>query len=249
MKITVLGSGTYQPTVKRGCSGYLIEIDDYTLLLDAGSGTMRQLAHCSVSPADIDYVYLSHLHIDHTGDLIPILFCKKNQNVINPKDIVIFGPKGLKEYLNLFLDSDYVNILSNLYDVSICEFDLKIMSFPSWSIEILPMDHSIESYGIKITCGNKSLAYSGDTGYCDNLVKLCKGVDLAIIECTLLDSDNVSGHLTPAEAGKIAHNAACSRVILTHINPIADESEMLSSCSRYYCGDIAVAKELEPIVL
>ena len=58
----------------RGNSGYLLECSESTILLDGGSGTLRRIADFGLDYSSIDIICYTHLHIDHTFDLIPFLF-------------------------------------------------------------------------------------------------------------------------------------------------------------------------------
>ncbi|HPB00757.1 MAG TPA: MBL fold metallo-hydrolase, partial [Candidatus Marinimicrobia bacterium] len=65
MHLTILGSGSFLPNEKRNCSGYLLDIGDETLLLDGGSGTLRQIVKAERSVLEVGRVFYSHFHLDH----------------------------------------------------------------------------------------------------------------------------------------------------------------------------------------
>lgn len=75
LSVMVLGSGGPAVSAKgRASAGYLIFIDgEAKILLDAGGGTYQRFAKSGVGAKDLDIILLSHLHIDHTGDLSPII--------------------------------------------------------------------------------------------------------------------------------------------------------------------------------
>ena len=77
MRLTILGSGTLVPVANRCNPGYLLDIANDTILLDSGSGTLRQISSAGRSIWDINQIFYSHLHIDHTNELIPLLFAYK----------------------------------------------------------------------------------------------------------------------------------------------------------------------------
>jgi len=77
MKLTILGSGTCIPNKKRGSSGYLLETSVSKMLLDCGSGTTWKLEQIGINYLEIDHIFFSHIHPDHTGDLVPFLFATK----------------------------------------------------------------------------------------------------------------------------------------------------------------------------
>ena len=250
MRLTVLGSGTFQPTPERGCSGYLIEIGDEKILLDAGSGILRQLSKINVSAEDIDIIVFTHLHIDHTGDLAPLLFAKHHIIKSNKKDLLLFGPPGFQKFFSQLNAIYNKSIQAEDYVLTIQECTENGFNFKDFSIAFLPVMHTDNSYGIRIEDTNgRTLAYSGDTDYCDNLIALCRKSDIAIIECSFQDDQKFPGHMTPSEVGKAAHLAECKRILLTHIYPVADVEKLLSSCSIYYHGTIEIAEELKTITI
>ena len=71
MRITVLGKSPSWQDAGGACSGYLVEEDGFSLLLDCGNGVFSKLRHyCDY--VDLDAVLISHLHADHFLDLIPL---------------------------------------------------------------------------------------------------------------------------------------------------------------------------------
>ena len=66
--LTVLGSTPY-PRPGEPCSGYLIRSQQAAVWVDCGSGTFAALQE-HVDPADLDAIWLSHLHPDHCADLL-----------------------------------------------------------------------------------------------------------------------------------------------------------------------------------
>jgi len=104
--VMVLGSGGPVATEQgRASAGYLIFIDGQPkILMDAGGGTFQRLAASGTDVKDLDVVLLSHLHIDHMGDLSPIIktvyFHNRAYNLANPgtfppgrtAPIRIYGP-------------------------------------------------------------------------------------------------------------------------------------------------------------
>lgn len=88
--VMVLGSGGPIATAAgRASAGYLIFIDGVPkILMDAGGGTYQRLAASGTNIKDLEIVLLTHLHIDHMGDLSPIIktmyFHNRIYNLQNP---------------------------------------------------------------------------------------------------------------------------------------------------------------------
>ncbi|MFB3926741.1 MAG: MBL fold metallo-hydrolase, partial [Syntrophales bacterium] len=97
IKITILGSGTGVPSLKRSACSVLMEIETDKLLFDLGAGTMRRLLEAGLSITQVTYLFFSHLHPDHTGEFASFLFATKyfeSRNI----PLVACGAKGLEEF-------------------------------------------------------------------------------------------------------------------------------------------------------
>ena len=92
----VLGSGG-PGALGRAASCYLVLIDGHArILVDAGPGAFARLGEAKLSLADTDIVLLTHLHVDHAGEL-PGLF---KARAVSGGDSVVFnvwGPAGTGE--------------------------------------------------------------------------------------------------------------------------------------------------------
>ena len=73
MKLTILGTGTIIPSLKRNASGYFLNIGGDNVLVDCGSGVLRQLIKAKINYNDLDYIFITHRHTDHIADLVSIL--------------------------------------------------------------------------------------------------------------------------------------------------------------------------------
>jgi ribonuclease BN (tRNA processing enzyme) len=93
LEVLVLGSGGPGATGRAG-SGYLVLVDGAArILVDAGPGTFARLGEAQVSLAETDIVLLTHLHIDHAGE-IPGLFKARAVSGSGPITFNVWGPAG-----------------------------------------------------------------------------------------------------------------------------------------------------------
>ena len=74
MEITVVGSGTVVPRLERRQSCVVVRAGGQTLVFDLGSGAVRGMLRSGVDPLAVDRIFLTHLHPDHTVDVVPLLF-------------------------------------------------------------------------------------------------------------------------------------------------------------------------------
>jgi ribonuclease BN (tRNA processing enzyme) len=104
--------------------------------------------------------------------------------------------------------------------------------------------------GFRLECKKgKTIAYSGDTDYCTNLIELARGVDLLILECSFPDDRKVEGHLTPSLAGRVAQEAECKRLLLTHFYPPCDDHDIVGIVKNQYAGEVILAEDLMEVVV
>ena len=107
------------------------------------------------------------------------------------------------------------------------------------------MAHISESVGYRVELKDgRSIAISGDTDYCENIVELGFEVDLLVLECSFPDERKVEGHLTPSLAGRIGLESHCKRLLLTHLYPICDQVDILRQCRQVYQGETILGEDL-----
>lgn len=243
-ELLILGSGTGLPHPKRNPPAYLLNIEGKNILLDSGAGTLQRLIEYDITYQDIDYLFYSHLHPDHTLDLVSILFAAKNPRNLRKKDLIIIGPNELEDFYNKLLSLYGKSILPESYKIVFRKMEDNELDLGICKIVSRVLEHTDKSIGLRIELKNgASLAYSGDTDYCENIVTLSKDTDVLILECSFPDEFRVKGHLTPSLAAKIASEANCKRLILTHFYPICDSYPILKECREYFKGKVILAKD------
>ncbi len=254
MSITILGSGTCVPSLRRSSCSVLIKIKNHALLFDSGAGTMRRLLEANTEIYDISFVFYSHFHPDHTGEFVPFIFSNKYPDGTRRQIPITFvAGKGFSAFYNKLKIAygHWIELapgLLNILELDNTRYDMR--RFDDFTVESIPVMHNDESIAYKITSsGGKSVVYSGDTDYSDNLITLSKDVDLLICEAALPDDLKVKGHLTPSLAGKIASKAQVSQLVLTHLYPECDDVDIEKECRKTYTGPLIIAEDLMKIEL
>jgi len=245
MYVTILGSGTAIPSLRRGSPGLLVEVAGQSLLFDGGAGTLPRLLRAGVTVLDLDRVFYTHLHPDHTGDLVPLLFALRNPAWRREKSLHITGPKGFGAYYEALatLYGDWIAAKS--YDVVLREVLEEVTEGDGFKVvprEVVHLRHSV-CYRIE-SAGGRSVVYSGDTTYCGAIIDASRGADLLVLECSAPDEQPMKNHLTPTQAGQIAALAGCRRLVLTHFYPICDEYDIVTPCRKVFDGELILAEDL-----
>jgi len=246
---TILGSGTCVPSLKRSACAVLLEVETAKLLFDFGPGTMHRLLSAGVEIFDIDFIFLSHFHPDHTAELVPFIFATKYPDSERRKSpVTIFAGKGFHTFFKGLQDvyGDWIALPDGLLNiVEISDITQPKLALDAFSLETQPMMHREESLGYRVTnADGKSMVYSGDTDATENLVRLSREVDLLICESAMPDALKVPGHLTPSLAGEMATRAGVKKLVLTHLYPECDQVDLIAECRKTYHGPLLIAEDL-----
>ncbi|MEV4625586.1 ribonuclease Z [Micromonospora sp. NPDC049523] len=92
-------------------------------------------------------------------------------------------------------------------------------------------------------------AFVMDTGLCDAVYDLADGADLLVIESTFLTEDAAlaaeAGHLTAAQAARVATETGVRRLVLTHFSQrYPDPARFAAEAREHFTGDLVVAEDL-----
>lgn len=251
--VTVLGSGTCVPSLERSSCSVLVETAGQKWLIDSGAGTLRRLLEAGTTIFELSHLLYSHLHPDHTADLVPLLFATKYPDGGRTEPLTIIAGRGF---------ADFFNRLKQVYGhwIDIGEDLLKIVEVDAGGrdhlraagveIDTAPMEHSPQSVAFRLTGpSGKRLVYSGDTDYSEQLIDLAQQADLLICESAFPENRKVQGHLTPALAGAIAARAGVRRLMLTHFYPVCAQTDIAAECRRTYSGPLILARDLMRVTL
>ncbi len=249
MKLTILGSGSAINTPTRNSPGYFLAIGKDKILIDCGSGTLGQLVRAKIDYYNLDYIFISHSHADHLTDLMGILqsirIQREHYNKQN-KRLTIVGYQGFKRDYRYLCKVMYRRYLQDR-STKIVEMKNNTIRFGKWSVKSMLVKHT------KVPCNayrfnaTKSLVYSADCDYNENLVKICQKADLAILDCALPIHKKVEVHMSPKECGLVATKAQVKKIVLTHFYPVAEKYDFKKQAQKYYKGLIVVAKDLMKI--
>ena len=246
MELTVLGSGTGLPTLERGCPGYALRVGQDVALLDTGSGTLAKLVHAGIDFARVRAIFYSHFHLDHTGDLGPFLFAKRNPAVQERNvPLTIHGPRGMAALVR-GLQAAYPGpwLDGSSYGLEVVEVDGGGTTFGGALVTAHPVVHTDASVAWRFEGDGRVLCFSGDSDVCPGLVAAARDADLFLCECSFPDARRVAGHLTPRLAGEVAREARARRLLLTHFYPVMETIDPVVPCARAFGRDPIVARDL-----
>ena len=221
MKVSILGAG--DAFASRGlCQAcYVIEGNGKTILMEAGPTLLSSLKRARFSPSDLDLVLISHLHGDHFGGL-PFLILDYMWESKLKGNLTIAGPRRLEQrtwtlFENLFPTFPEEKVTRRL------KFEVlepgQSRNFDGVQVATIRTPHTKPdvSLAFRITLGGKTVVFSGDTGWTEELVPFCEGADLFICECTYYDSAHLNFHLNYPLLVEQRSRFKVGRMVLTHI--------------------------------
>ncbi len=254
MEVIIVGSGTCVPSLRRSGPCQVVRAFGYTIMIDSAAGSLRQLLRAGIRQDDIDLILYTHFHPDHTGELVPFIFASKySPSFKRKKPVLIWGPEGLSNLLAGFVKAWGEWAEPEEGRVVFEEIPVSMMTsqqFPPFVIKTVHTKHTPHSLAYRIEGpGGKTIVFSGDTEYCEELVELSRGADLLVQECAAPEGKRIQGHMTPSHAGRLASSAQVKRLLLTHFYPECDRSDLLTPCKRRYQGPVILAEDLMRIIV
>lgn len=228
MILTVIGCAGSVPGPDAACSCYLLEHDGFRLLLDAGTGAAGPLQRFA-DPRAIDAVVISHGHRDHCADLVPLAYIRRHRGP-SPR-LPVIAPAGEAAPPRFEYAFDWRTPPPAPFALG------------PFTVETAPVRHSVLALGVRVTAGGRTLAYSGDTGECPELLDLARGANVLLCEAaaSVQTPGSAETHLTPTQAGDLAKQAAAEHLVLTHLRPWADPAAALHEARQCYDSPITLA--------
>jgi ribonuclease Z len=212
MKIVLLGTGTPAPDPNRLGSSVWIAVAETYLLFDVGRGASIQLIRAGLAARSIDYLFITHHHFDHIGDLGALLIDVWNSGRVEP--LRIFGPPGTAAIVDALIEQVYKRhidfrykqaaaigkIIPNIRDVIAvqdCVAGL-VCTKPTWQVYADDVEHGHRlglareqwpCFGYRLESQGKVVAISGDTVACAGIDRLARDADILIQCCYLAEQE------------------------------------------------------------
>lgn len=253
MKLTILGSGTYQPELERRSAAYLIQTAGQNICFDFGRGAIEQLMKVGVHVNQIDAIFITHWHADHINDIVSLLHITtappEDHGLwpVRQKPLKIYGSQGTLENLKAILGIIRYGENPRLDHLEIQDITENKVIGQDWTVYSYLTTHN---QGIKALCyrlesEDKTLAYSGDTVESDGLAKAIKNADLAVIEAAWPDEVEPKTHFTGTRAGKFASENGVEKLVITHMAPLyLQKYNPQKDAEKFFKGEVIVAKDL-----
>ncbi len=224
-RVRFLGTGTAFNHDGRGSQSVWVEpARGAPFLVDAGPTLMSVLMREGIDCAPVERLFLTHLHGDHVAGW-PFLMLHFVLLARRARPFEIIGPRGTAHTTQGLARLCYRETSEEqAFQVRYRELDVReatgIDAGPDLSFDVLPMRHHASSIGYRFHLGSasgaRSVAVSGDTGWCENLERLADGTDLLILECSS-SADELEGHLSLRQIRERIDRLRAKQVVLVHL--------------------------------
>lgn len=237
MKVTILGYMGGFPSSDGASSSYLLEKDDFTILLDIGSGGLMTYQKYK-TVTDLDAVLVSHYHADHIADIGVLQHALLVHSFITDtqKIVPIYGHTENRKVFRR---------LTHKYTKAIAYAENETLKIGPFFIRFLKTKHSVPCFGMRITDGNSTIVYTADSAYQDSWIPFCKDADLLIADCNLYAGQDggKSGHMTSTEVAQIAKRSKVKELLLSHLPHYGEHDDLVTEAQTVYNGKVQLAFE------
>jgi ribonuclease BN (tRNA processing enzyme) len=269
VEVLVLGSGGPRAFGRAGSSFIVLLDGTPRILVDAGPGAFLRIGELGLDLSSVDTVLLTHLHIDHSGDLAAF-FNARALTSDGPITYRIFGPDGAglfpktSRFVDLLVGDGGAFAYQKTFGapetfvvkdlaISLDSAQTRILDDKGLVIDEVATHHGdCPSVAYRISYKGVSVVFSGDmdASAIPNLVRLAKGADLLVVNCAVLDPPNSPEqlyelHTPPRRIGEAAGDSGVKSLLLSHIAPDVEsrESAVRNSIRANYSGPIAFATD------
>lgn len=275
LSVQVLGSGGPVAEGPRAGTSYLVRVDGVPrLLVDIGSGAYLRFAEAGASLSELDGILLTHLHADHSGDLVSVLMSGGFEDRTAP--LSLLGPDaaprfpaashflaglfahdgGPYSYLGGYLDGTEGKPLLKPSDVPTANGDAAPVTFQfahNLTVTALPVHHgAVPALGYRIQLGEQSVVITGDqSAFSEGFERSLAGSRPQLLFAHHVIPEGPGQprglHRAPESIGELAVKLGAGRLVLAHNmnRSLASLDEGLAAIGMNYAGPVSVAFDLD----
>jgi ribonuclease BN (tRNA processing enzyme) len=256
-------------------------VDGRTYLVDCGYGALKSAVQAGLTLGMISNVFITHLHDDHTADIAALLALKWTASQA-PGEATIYGPYGTTAMVDAAIAFSKANVEIRKVDEGRLVDPKTIFQgrdlaapkitevFKDDRVAVLAVENThfpdrakakmdYRSFAYRFNTATRSIVFSGDTAYSENLIELARGADVFVCEVNgnppLANVQNntesiarhvAETHSTPAEVGKMAAAAKVKTVVLSHQvgGGLGGNNDALTAdLKKYFSGEVIVGAD------
>jgi ribonuclease BN (tRNA processing enzyme) len=278
-KLILLGTkGGPTPSALRAAPANVLVVDGQPYVVDCGNGVALQLTKAGIALPAIRDIFLTHHHSDHNADLVNLVFLAWASGLRTP--VHLYGPPRLEKMVDDFVDMNEIDLEVRMREegrppfrplINTHEFDTPRVVLENDQVRVSAtlVDHYTikPAFAYRFETRDRTVVFSGDTRYDENLARFAQGADVLVHEVMYLPAleklmktvDNAptlldhltKAHTTTDQVGRIAAAAGVKTLVLTHFVPGGDPAitdEMWTAGARkQFDGEIIVGRDLMQI--
>jgi ribonuclease BN (tRNA processing enzyme) len=274
-------------TANRTQSSSAVIVDGRTYLVDCGYGALKSAAQAGLTLGVISNVFITHLHDDHTADIAALLALKWTASQ-TPGEATIYGPFGTAAMVDAAIAFSKANVDIRKIDEGRTVDPKTIFHgrdlaapkitevFKDDRVAVLAVENThfpdrakakmdYRSFAYRFNTATRSIVFSGDTAYSENLIELAKGADVFV--CEVLgtaaganapaaapannNTESIGRHVrethsTPEDVGKMAAAAKVKTVVLNHQvggGRGGNNDPLTADLKKYFSGEVIVGAD------
>lgn len=247
MVVTVIGAGTSVPQAARSAPCYAAKWKDTLILVDLGPGALRGFMDLNVGDLRlVDAVLISHFHMDHCGDLAPMLFAFRSPELARNKPLRIVGPPGLSRHFLSLRDVWGEWVQPGGYSLEIEEWKEGPVPVGDIQVSAAPTSHNLPNlaYLLSPDGAATSIIFTGDGRATGELEALAGGVrHVMVAECSAPPGEDIPGHMNPGQAAGLARRCGSIKLVLSHLNPACRDEDVLREAVVDFAPKVQVARD------
>lgn len=229
----------------------LLETDLGKFLIDSGlyqgplETAQKNLKTLPFDPKDINAIFLTHAHLDHSGFIPRLIKLGFRGNIFCTPPTMKLAKLIMNDSAHILEESDN-HSLKNFYSIKDAEIANslfikisinKMFEFMELKITYLPAGHILGAASIHINDGRKNIIFSGDLGRSDDPFLFapspCPPVDLVVMESTYGDRVR-TGDLNEELIAFLKKIKSESRVGLIASFSVARAQMLITLIQRYF---------------
>ena len=216
-RVRFVGSGDSFGSGGRFQTCILVDADGYRFLIDCGATSLVALKRAGIDTGSIDAVLLTHFHGDHCGG-VPYLILD-GQFTKRERPLIVAGPPGVRQRMTAVFEAALPTSswTEQRFGVTYAELGENATRIGPLEVLALPVAHLPDTvpHGLRVRADGRTVAYTGDTDWCDALPKLADAADLFIAEAYSFEK-RIPQHLSHATLLAHRDQLRAKRVVLTH---------------------------------
>lgn len=226
-RVTLLGTGSPAPVMRRFGPGVLVQAGGKALLIDCGRGTTQRLLQAGLRLGQVDALFLTHLHSDHIVG-IPDLWLTgwlEAAYAQRKGPFVVHGPAGTQGLMDGLTRAYQWDIQARIADQNLSPASIaaQVTEFKEGvvydqggvKVTAIEVDHGDllkPAFGFRVDYAGRSVTISGDTRFSENLIRHATGTDLLIHQVAAVRDELLKNpvfkvilahHTQPDEAGTL----------------------------------------------